>query len=180
MMPPRGGNTGNCPNEVILTAGAFLRWFNKFGSVVAHTVNATTHDPWGQCWFRQGIQQVLNVGLIGQIRVEPFREAIFRNDDRRPVVDVSYLRPAWSWSGLCTSAATVRGRPRATPGQARTRTGQRSPATVPSPRTNSSGPSCRPRSSAIRNSPSAGLSGISGDDASVHAVLFVEDASATK
>ncbi len=47
-------------------AGALLGWLNQLGSVVTDAVHAGADNPGRQRWFRQGIQQLLDFGLIGQ------------------------------------------------------------------------------------------------------------------
>ena len=54
---------------------------DELRSVVAHAVHPRADNPGCQGRFRQGVQQVLDVVLVSQVRVQPFREPIPRDDN---------------------------------------------------------------------------------------------------
>lgn len=59
-----------------------LGGLDEFGAVVADAVDAGADDPWGEDGVGQGVEQVLDVVFVGQVRVEPFVDAVARDDDR--------------------------------------------------------------------------------------------------
>jgi hypothetical protein len=71
-----------------------LSRFDELRPVVPDAVDSRADYPRCQDGLRQGVQQVLDVVLVGQIRVQPLSEAVSRDDDRGTVVDVAYLRAA--------------------------------------------------------------------------------------
>lgn len=65
--------------------------FDELGPVVSDAVDPGANNPWREGGFGQGVEQVLDIVLVGQVGAEPISEPVPRDDDRGPVVDVPYL-----------------------------------------------------------------------------------------
>ena len=68
--------------------GSRLGRLDELRPVVPHAVDSRADNPRRQGRFRQRVQKVLDTVLVSQIRIQPFREPVGRDNDRRTVMDV--------------------------------------------------------------------------------------------